>query len=65
MPACGADTIDGLPMTGCGHLSKADWYWNPKKYFKARDAEWSGTVTIGMMKSLKEPSKNPMQKLGK
>jgi hypothetical protein len=65
MPACGAETIDGLPMTGCGSLARADWYWNPKKYFKARDAEWTGTVTIGMVQPSKGPSNNPMRKPGK
>jgi TPR repeat protein len=50
MPPCGADTIDGLPITGCGNLAQADWYWNPKDYFRVRDAEWTGTVTIGKVK---------------
>lgn len=25
----------------------ADWFWNPKHYFAARDAGWTGTVTVG------------------
>ena len=50
MPDCGADTIDGLPITGCGNIAKATWYWNPKEYFKVRDATWTGTVTIGAVK---------------
>lgn len=46
MPACGADTIGGAAITGCGNLY-ASWRWNPKEYFKARDSEWTGTVTVG------------------
>jgi hypothetical protein len=45
-PACGADTIDGAPIAGCGDLY-TDWRWNPKKYFAARDGAWTGTVTVG------------------
>jgi hypothetical protein len=55
MPDCGADTIGGLPITGCGNIAKATWYWNPKDYFKARDATWTGTVTIGAVKRGKTP----------
>lgn len=50
MPPCGADTVDGLPITGCGNVAQIDWYWNPKDYFKTRDAEWTGTVTIGKIR---------------
>ncbi|MDO1529143.1 sel1 repeat family protein [Fulvimonas sp. R45] len=46
-PPCGAATIGGVPITGCGNLADVQWYWDPKDYFKARDAEWSGTVTVG------------------
>lgn len=48
-PACGAETIDGAAMPGCGNLY-ASWRWDPKQYFKVRDAEWSGTVTIGQIR---------------
>lgn len=60
-PACGADTIDGLPMTGCGNIAKATWYWNPKDYFKARDATWTGTVTVGQVQTSATPAKSPTQ----
>ncbi|MBD8871218.1 sel1 repeat family protein [Rhodanobacter sp. DHB23] len=49
MPACGANTIAGLPMTGCGNLADAKWYWDPAEYFKERDAEMTGTVTVGKL----------------
>lgn len=60
-PPCGADTIDGLPIIGCGNLAKTDWYWNPKQYFKARDAQWTGTVTIGKVRTSATPAKNATQ----
>ena len=44
-PACGAAAMYGSAITGCGDLY-ADWRWDPKQYFKARDAQWTGTVTI-------------------
>ena len=28
------------------------WYWDPKTYFAARDAQWKGTVTVGPLKHL-------------
>jgi hypothetical protein len=46
MPACGARSIDGAPITGCGSLFVA-WRWDPKQYFRIRDAAWTGTVTVG------------------
>lgn len=48
MPPCGAKTIDGAAMTGCGNLY-ADWRWDAKKYFAARDGEWKGTVSVGAL----------------
>lgn len=45
-PACGGDTIDGAPQTGCGNIY-ASWRWDPKKYFQSRDGAWEGTVTVG------------------
>lgn len=46
MPACGARSIDGSPITGCGSLYVA-WRWDPRQYFRIRDAAWTGTVTVG------------------
>jgi hypothetical protein len=46
MPACGAKTIGGAPITGCGDIFVA-WRWDPKTYFQYRDATWTGTVTVG------------------
>lgn len=43
--SCGAATIDGAPAIGCGNLY-AEWRWNPRLYFEARDAAWTGTVTV-------------------
>lgn len=51
MPACGAKTIDGAPMTGCGNLY-ASWRWDPKQYFRVRDAEWTGTVSVGALRAV-------------
>lgn len=50
-PACGAKTIGGAPMTGCGNVYVA-WRRDPKQYFKARDSEWTGTVSVGAMKQV-------------
>lgn len=58
MPACGARTIGGTAITGCGNLY-ASWRWDPKQYFKARDAEWTGTVTVGALKKV-EASQLPV-----
>lgn len=52
MPDCGADTMAGLPITGCGVLANVKWYWNPKSYFEERDAEMTGTVTVGQLQQL-------------
>ena len=63
MPACGAKTIGGAAMTGCGNLY-ASWRWDPKQYFKARDNEWKGTVSVGKMEQVdasKIPLKQPDQ----
>lgn len=46
LPSCGAESIDGAPITGCGNIYVA-WRWDPKQYFRIRDAAWSGTVTVG------------------
>ena len=51
MPACGAKTIGGAAMAGCGNLY-ASWRWDPKQYFKARDAEWTGTVSVGALQKI-------------
>jgi hypothetical protein len=49
MPTCGSSTVNGSPTTGCNDLY-ADWRWDPKQYFQARDAAWTGTVTVGALK---------------
>lgn len=58
MPACGANTIGGLPMTGCGNLADAEWYWNPTEYFQERDAEMTGTVTVGKLQQVQNKSES-------
>jgi len=45
-PPCGARSIDGGPIAGCGGLFVA-WRWDSKEYFRIRDAAWTGTVTVG------------------
>jgi hypothetical protein len=46
LPLCAARSIDGAPITGCGNIYVA-WRWDPKQYFRIRDAVWYGTVTVG------------------
>jgi len=45
-PPCGAKTIDGAPMVGCGNIY-VKWRWDAKEYFRIRDAVWIGTVKVG------------------
>jgi hypothetical protein len=59
MPPCGAKTIGGAAITGCGNLY-ASWRWDPKQYFKARDSEWKGTVSVGAMQQV-DASKVPLK----
>lgn len=54
MPACGASTIDGAAMTGCGNIY-AQWRWDPKRYFAVRDGEWTGTVQVGDLEPAAPP----------
>jgi len=56
MPACGAKTIDGAPMTGCGNLY-VGWRWDPKTYFEVRDGAWTGTVRVGKLETVEIPPK--------
>lgn len=46
LPPCGARSIDGAPITGCGNIYVA-WRWDPKQYFRIRDAVWYDKVTVG------------------
>ena len=55
MPACGAKTIGGSAITGCGNIY-ASWRWDPKQYFQERDSEWKGTVSVGALQQV-DPSK--------
>lgn len=54
MPACGATTIDGGAITGCGNIY-AEWRWDPKQYFAVRDAQWTGTVSVGTLETVGAP----------
>jgi len=55
---CGP-TIDGGPASGCGDLY-ADWRWNPEKYFRSRDAAWTGTVSVGPLEPVRgKPGRTP------
>ncbi|OOG59194.1 hypothetical protein B0E47_03960 [Rhodanobacter sp. B05] len=51
MPRCGAKSIGGAAITGCGNLY-ASWRWDPKEYFQVRDQEWKGTVSVGKMEQV-------------
>lgn len=58
-PNCGGPTINSggteVPQAGCSSTNFwSPWRWDPKKYFSTRDAQWSGTVTVG---SLQQPGK--------
>ncbi|HWU77012.1 MAG TPA: sel1 repeat family protein [Rhodanobacter sp.] len=57
-PPCGAKTIDGAAITGCGNIY-ASWRWDPKEYFQARDREWQGTVSVGTMVQADGPMPKP------
>jgi len=48
LPTCGSRSIDGAPITGCGNIYVA-WRWDPRQYFRIRDAVWYGTVTVGAL----------------
>ncbi len=54
MPACGARTMGGAAITGCGNIN-ASWRWDPKQYFAARDGEWTGKVSVGAMTKVDSP----------
>lgn len=55
-PPCGANTIEGAPIAGCGGDFYAGWRWQPDLYFKTRDATWDGTVSVGALQVLKTPN---------
>lgn len=59
MPDCGANTMAGLPINGCGNLAGVKWYWDPKEYFEERDAEMTGTVTVGKLQQLSGKTGTP------
>jgi hypothetical protein len=64
MPACGAKTMAGAAITGCGNVN-ASWRWDPKQYFAARDGEWTGKVSVGAMTKVDAshaPAKQPDQR---
>lgn len=53
-PNCGGPTINNgdtdVPQAGCSSANFwSPWRRVPKKYFTARDAQWSGTVTVGSL----------------
>lgn len=52
VPVCGAPTIDGAPIVGCGNLF-VGWRWEPDAYFASRDAAWTGTVTVGPLRQVR------------
>jgi len=43
---------DAVSASGCGVLANVKWYWSPKSYFEERDAEMTGTVTVGQLQQL-------------
>lgn len=51
--SCGGPTIGGNPQAGCGSSNFwSPWRWDPDKYFRARDAQWQGTVTVGKLEDV-------------
>ena len=54
-PACAGPTIEGVPVIGCSSRDfYADWRWKPDRYFKTRDALWTGTVSVGAAEQVKD-----------
>ena len=43
---------NGPTLTPDPDNPRSRWYWDPKTYFAARDAQWKGTVTVGPLKHL-------------
>ncbi len=43
---------NGPTLTPNAYNLNSRWYWDPKTYFAARDAQWKGTVTVGPLKHL-------------
>jgi hypothetical protein len=60
---CGRAARVGLRGAGCGGDLYAAWQWDPKIYFKTRDAQYMGTVTVGKLEAA--PDKSPGQPSGK
>lgn len=60
LSACGKQTIDGAAQIGCGNIY-ADWLWDPKKYFEARDGAWKGTVSVGALTTTGEAAGTRMK----
>ena len=56
-PNCGGYGLNiggvEVPRRGCGRYDPK--LWNPKKYFAARDAQWTGTVTVGELRKVNPP----------
>ena len=45
---------NGPTLTPNAYNLNSRWYWDPKTYFAARDAQWKGTVSVGPLKNLHE-----------
>ncbi|HET6433983.1 sel1 repeat family protein [Dyella sp.] len=58
--ACMRAAKAGLRAAGCGSRDLyADESWDPKIYFKARDAQFKGSVTVGALTTGKDKSASP------
>ncbi|MGH8184337.1 MAG: sel1 repeat family protein [Rhodanobacteraceae bacterium] len=59
---CGGPTVGGAPQSGCGSNNFwSPWRWNPKQYFATRDAQWSGTVSLGTLQQMNAPASGTQQ----
>lgn len=51
----------GPTVVDFGKKFWAPWRWDPDKYFAARNAMWTGTVTVGDVESTDKPTLGPDQ----
>jgi uncharacterized protein len=52
--SCGTSSIAGAPISGC-YNALAKNSLKPNDYFRSRDAEWEGTVTVGALQTVGDP----------
>ncbi len=58
-PGGSVNTNNGPGVVNFGKTFWAPWRWDPKKYFAARNAMWTGTVTVGSIEKVQNPTLGP------